>query len=114
MEPPLAYAHERNPVEPLWASLKDVDLADLAGESLDDVIATAERGIHRIRHTTICPSRPGATAACPMVNDQVIAERRSYREGGAAATPALRDQRAVSNAWICLVSSATCSVRSLS
>jgi transposase len=61
MEPLPAYAPELNAVEPPWASVKDVDLANLAGESLDDVIATAERGIHRIRHTTICPSRAGAT-----------------------------------------------------
>ncbi len=33
------------------ASLKGVELANLAGESLDDVIAAAQRGIHRIRHT---------------------------------------------------------------
>jgi hypothetical protein len=39
-----------NPVEPLWSSLKGVELADLAGESLEEVIAAAERGIHRIRH----------------------------------------------------------------
>ena len=40
-----------NPVEALWSSLKGVELANLAGESLDEVIAAAERGIQRIRHT---------------------------------------------------------------
>jgi transposase len=55
MEPLPAYAPELNPVEPLWASLKDVELANLAGESLDDVIAAAERGIHRIRRSHHLP-----------------------------------------------------------
>jgi hypothetical protein len=40
-----------NPVEPLWSNLKGVELANLAGDTLDEVIAAAERGIHRIRHT---------------------------------------------------------------
>jgi transposase len=51
VEPLPGYAPELNPVEPLWASLKGVELANLAGESLDEVIAAAERGIQRIRHT---------------------------------------------------------------
>jgi hypothetical protein len=38
-------------VEPLWASLKGVELANLAAESLDDVVAAAERGVQRIRVT---------------------------------------------------------------
>ena len=61
VEPLPAYAPELNPVEAVWSSLKGVELANLAGEGLDDVIAAAERGIHRIRHITICPSRAGAT-----------------------------------------------------
>jgi transposase len=46
-----AYAPELNPVEALWSSLKGVELANLAGDTLQDVIAAAERGIHRIRGT---------------------------------------------------------------
>ena len=46
-----AYAPELNPVEPLWSNLKGVELATLAGDSPDDVIAAAECGIQRIRHT---------------------------------------------------------------
>jgi hypothetical protein len=38
-------------VEPLWASLKGVELANLAGDTPEEVIAAAERGIHRIRAT---------------------------------------------------------------
>ena len=45
------YAPELNPVEPLWSSLKGVELANLAGDTLDDVITAAERGIQRIRAT---------------------------------------------------------------
>jgi transposase len=51
MEPLPAYAPELNPVEALWSSLKGVELANLAGDTLDDVIEAAERGIQRIRGT---------------------------------------------------------------
>ena len=51
VEPLPAYAPDLNPVEPLWSNLKGVELANLAGDTLDEVIAGAERGIHRIRHT---------------------------------------------------------------
>jgi transposase len=51
VEPLPAYAPELNPVEPLWASLKGVELANLAGDTLQEVIAAAERGIQRIRAT---------------------------------------------------------------
>jgi len=65
VEPLPGYAPELNPVEPLWSSLKGTELANLAGDTLDDVIAAAERGIQRIRHTTTSRSRSCATAACP-------------------------------------------------
>jgi transposase len=45
------YAPELNPVEGLWSSLKGVELANLAGDTLDEVTAAAERGIQRIRST---------------------------------------------------------------
>ena len=51
VEPLPAYAPELNPVEPLWSSLKGVELANLAGDTLGEVIAAAERGIARIRAT---------------------------------------------------------------
>ena len=50
-EPLPGYAPELNPVEGLWASLKGVELANLAGDTLEEVIAAAERGIQRIRAT---------------------------------------------------------------
>jgi hypothetical protein len=43
------YAPELNPVEALWASLKGVELANLAGDTLAEVTAAAERGVGRIR-----------------------------------------------------------------
>jgi hypothetical protein len=43
--------HYGKPTEPLWSSLKEVELANLAGDTLEEVIAAAERGIHRIRRT---------------------------------------------------------------
>ncbi len=44
VEPLPAYAPELNPVEPLWSSLKG-----------EEVVAAAERGIQRIRHTHHLP-----------------------------------------------------------
>jgi hypothetical protein len=46
---------ELNPVEPLWASLKGTELANLAGDTLEEVIVAAERGIQRIRATPHLP-----------------------------------------------------------
>jgi transposase len=51
VEPLPGYAPELNPVEALWANLKGVELANLAGERLEEVTAAAERGIQRIRST---------------------------------------------------------------
>ncbi len=42
-----AYAPDLNPVEPLWANL--------AGDTIDDVIAAADRGIDRIRRAHHLP-----------------------------------------------------------
>jgi hypothetical protein len=46
-----AYAPELNPVEGLWSSLKAVELANLCGPILAEVIAQAHRGIDRVRRT---------------------------------------------------------------
>jgi hypothetical protein len=51
VEPLPGYAPELNPVEGLWSSLKGMELANLAGDTLAEVIAAAERGIQRIRDT---------------------------------------------------------------
>jgi transposase len=45
------YAPELNPVEALWSNLKGVELANLAGDTLEEVTAAVERGVQRIRHT---------------------------------------------------------------
>ena len=49
------YAPDLNPVEALWSNLKGVELANLAGDTLDEVNAAAERGIQRIRGTHHLP-----------------------------------------------------------
>jgi hypothetical protein len=46
-----AYAPELNPTEGLWSSLKAVELANLCGPTLAEVIQQAHRGIDRIRRT---------------------------------------------------------------
>jgi transposase len=51
VEPLPSYAPERNPVEALWSNLKGVELANLAGDTLEEVTAAAERGVQRIRRT---------------------------------------------------------------
>jgi len=64
VEPLPGYAPELNPVEALWSHLKGVELANLAGETLEEVITAAERGVQRIRGTHPCPTRSFGTAAC--------------------------------------------------
>ena len=44
-----SYAPDLNPVETLWTNLKGQELANLATDSLDEVMAAAHRGIQRIR-----------------------------------------------------------------
>ena len=51
VEPLPGYAPDLNPVEALWSSLKGVELANLAGDTIDEVTTAAERGIQRIRGT---------------------------------------------------------------
>jgi transposase len=46
-----AYAPDLNPVEALWSCLKAVELANLTGPTLAEVLAQAHRGIERIRCT---------------------------------------------------------------
>ena len=46
-----AYAPELNPVEGLWSILKAVELANLCGPTLGEVIAQAHHGIERVRGT---------------------------------------------------------------
>jgi hypothetical protein len=43
-----AYAPQLNPVEYLWANLKDVELANLPGADLVEVADQAQRGIERV------------------------------------------------------------------
>ena len=51
------YAPELNPVEALWGNLKGKggELAYLAGDTLDEVIAAARQGIERVRQTPHLP-----------------------------------------------------------
>jgi transposase len=46
-----AYAPDLNPVEGLWSSLKAVELANLTGPTLAEVIQQAHRGVERVRRT---------------------------------------------------------------
>jgi hypothetical protein len=46
-----AYAPDLKPVEGLWSSLKAVELANLTGPTLSEVITQAQRGIQRVRRT---------------------------------------------------------------
>jgi transposase len=51
VEPLPGSAPDLNPVEVLWSSLKGVELANLAGDTLEEVTKAAQRGIQRIRDT---------------------------------------------------------------
>jgi hypothetical protein len=44
-----SYAPDLNPVEGLWANLKDVELANRACMSLEELAAAAEQGVGRVR-----------------------------------------------------------------
>jgi hypothetical protein len=46
-----AYAPELNPTEGLWSSLKAVELANLTGPTLAEVIDQAHKGVERVRQT---------------------------------------------------------------
>ena len=46
-----AYAPELNPVEGLWSCLKAVELANLTGPTLSEVIQQAHQGVERVRRT---------------------------------------------------------------
>jgi hypothetical protein len=46
-----AFAPELNPVEGLWSSLKAVELANLTGPTLAEVINQAHQGAKRVRRT---------------------------------------------------------------
>ena len=52
-----AYAPELDPVEALWANLKGKggELANLAGDTLNQVIVAATRGADRVRQTPHLP-----------------------------------------------------------
>jgi hypothetical protein len=62
-----AYAPDLNPVEGLWSSLKAVELANLTGPTLAEVIIQAHHGIERVRRTLHLAysflRRPGLSAA---------------------------------------------------
>lgn len=73
------HAPELNPVEPQWSCLKGVELANLAGDTLDDITAAAERGIQRIRHTTGHPRRKSTDCSS-------ILRRPTLLDGGSMAT----------------------------
>jgi DDE superfamily endonuclease len=45
------YAPELNPVEGLWSNLKAVELANLTGPTLAEVIDQAYQGVERVRRT---------------------------------------------------------------
>jgi DDE superfamily endonuclease len=59
-----AYAPELNPVEGLWSNLKAIELANLTGPTLAEVITQAHMGIDRVRRTPHLPTRSCATLAC--------------------------------------------------
>jgi putative transposase len=43
------YAHDLDPVEGLWANLKDVELANLCRDTIAEVTDAARQGIARVR-----------------------------------------------------------------
>jgi DDE superfamily endonuclease len=52
-----SYAPDLNPVEGLWANLKDVELANRACRSLEELAAAAEQGLGGCGASRTCCSR---------------------------------------------------------
>jgi transposase len=64
VEPLAAYAPELNPVEALWASLKGVELANLAGEASTRSLRRPSVASNASATPTTWPTRSCGTAAC--------------------------------------------------
>jgi hypothetical protein len=75
VEPLPGYAPELNPVEALWAHLKEMELVNRAGETLEDVIATAEHRVQRIRRRTTGLLIPSSLRPEPMGSSDRVAGR---------------------------------------
>jgi hypothetical protein len=73
-----AYAPELNPVEGLWSSRKATELANLTGPTLGEVIAQAQRGIQRVRHT----AAPGLFVPAAHRPVGVVTPRRQELQAG--------------------------------
>jgi len=48
VEPLPGYAPDLNPVEPLWANIKTVELANLCPDTIDEAHAAAQAGLDRV------------------------------------------------------------------
>ena len=42
------YAHDLNPIEMVWGNIKQVDLANLCPDTIDEAHAAAETGLNRV------------------------------------------------------------------
>ena len=62
---------ELNPVEPLWANLNGTELANLAGDTLEEILVAVERGIRGSGPPRTCRCRSCATADCPHGENHV-------------------------------------------
>jgi hypothetical protein len=69
VEPLPDYAPELNPVEALWSSLKGVELANLAGDTLQRSPRQPSMASSRSATPTTWPTRSYVTAACPCGDD---------------------------------------------
>jgi transposase len=49
------YGHDLNPIEQVWGSLKNKDLANLCPDTIEEAATIAEQGLHRIgSNTDLC------------------------------------------------------------
>jgi hypothetical protein len=65
VEPLPGYAPELNPVEALWSSLKGVELANLAGDTMEESSRQPSVASSGSAIPTTWPTRSCVTAACP-------------------------------------------------
>jgi hypothetical protein len=78
VEPLPGYAPDLNPVEALWASLKGVELANQAGDTLNDVITRPNAASSGSETPTTWPTRSCVNAACPC-GDHVTERANLFR-----------------------------------
>jgi transposase len=69
------YAHDLNPIELVWGSVKAVELASLCPDTIDEARDAAETGLKRVSSSSGLSAHPYAEASI-SIRDQQCSETR--------------------------------------